>query len=497
MGEGFVKYKRKFRQRAFICSIVCGFSFGLFAFGTVYSGLKLAGIPLQTVYYALIAIVGALLCGGIVFLLLNPNDKKIAAELDNKYSLNEKVQTALAYKDANGEVIEILQSDTNERLLNLPKEKFNFKKAWKYLLIAIIAIAIFVTSLFVPTKVGADDSGGTLTPGGQFSFTESQMDDLQEIIDNVNKSPLSDDLKEATVTSLNKLMNNLMFAELNSEMIDYVNATVKSIDNIIKQPLSYKSVANALGKVGQNDLAKMIADGVQIYKEHVIVDYNNVEAFYEVRLLAVTEKIKDDLTEFFDSLVENEASDDVKAENDTIGIIEKTISDIYLALNLSTVEDEDALRVVLFGFAKKMAQDDNKLTNAAALDFDIKFNAELAEQTYRLAINKYIINNVCKIFGLDIPADENFTPTYSQNSNGGDKDDKEPQGGYGKGDLLYGSDDAVYDPITGEYVQYGEIYIYYYAIVEALLREGTLTEDQQAVIRAYFDILFNGIKAEE
>ena len=493
MGEGFKKQKRKFLRTAIIYSAVCGVSFGLFAFGTVFLALKLAGIPLHAGIYVLIAIAPALLVFGLMFLLLKPNDKRIAYELDKKHGFNEKVQTALAYQSVDGEVVEIQRADIDARLLNLPKEKFDFKKVWQYILIAVLSIAVFVSSLFVPSKVVAEGDDGTgINPSAQFVFTESQMLALQELIENVKASPLANEQKEEVVDSLNKLMNNLMFAEVNSEMIDYVNATVQSIESTLKLPLSYKAIANALGSVGLNDLAKMIADGVQVYKEHVIVEYSDVESFYDVKLTLVSEKIEETLTEFFDLLADDEKVEGEEDDN-TLSIVEITFTNIYLALNLSSVDDSDNLRTVLFDFAKGLAQNDHKLTNDTAINFDIKFNGELSEQAYLLAMNKYVNNRIREIFGLNIPADETFTPTYLQDSDG-NKGGGDTQGGYGKGDMLYGSDDAVYDPSTGEYVKYGEIFNYYYAIVESLLREGKLTEEQQAVIRAYLEILLSGIK---
>ena len=51
------------------------------------------------------------------------------------------------------------------------------------------------------------------------------------------------------------------------------------------------------------------------------------------------------------------------------------------------------------------------------------------------------------------------------NSGGGD--DNSHGGGFGDGDQIYGSEDEVYDPVTGEYVKYGEILQRYYDIVQS------------------------------
>ena len=498
MGEGFKKKKSKFIRTAIVKSAVCGVSFGLFAFGVVFLALKLSDVALNGAIYAVIAVGVALLSGGSAFLLLRPSDKKIAAELDNRYGLNEKVQTALAYSGADGAVIEMLQADTDARLLALPKDKFEFKRIWKVFLIAVLSVAMFVSSLVVPSKLtlaeGNEGGGETVNPTAQFVFTEDQMEALQELIDNVGKSSLNASLKADAVAELDKLMNNLMFAEYNSEMIEYVGFATTGIDKIIKQPLTFKAIANALGSSGQNELAKMIAEGVQTaYTKVAIGNYTSVTDFYANRVTIVGQTIDETLSAFFDYLL---TDDGTSPEDDepTVGVVGKTFADIYLALSISGADEEDGLRTVLFDFAKGLAQN-GVLTNDTSFIFDVKFKAELSGQAYKLAVNKYVTNRIREIFKLKIPSDEIFVPTYSQPPNLGDATDEPIQGGYGKGDMLYGSDDAVYDPITGEYRKYGELFNDYYAAIEAMLRDGsTLTEEQKAVIRAYFDILLSGIK---
>lgn len=508
MGEGFNKKKRKFLQAAIVKSVVCGLSFGLLAFGIVFAALKLTGAVNGGVLYAVIAAIGAVLIGGgAAFLLLKPSDKKVALELDNRYGLNEKVQSALAFSGYDGAVIEMLQSDTDEILLSLPKLKFEFKRVWQFFLIGIVSVAVAGVGIGLPAKLPLAEEGGggegeTINPTAQFVFTEDQMDALQEIIDNVNGSRLNQTLKAETEAELNKLMNNLMFAEYNSEMIEYVGFATSGVDKIIKQPLTYKAIANALGSSGQNELAKMIADGVQTaYTKVAITNYTSVEQFYADRVTIVGQTIDEDLSAYFEYLSAADSSsgsdpDDGDEGNTVIGVVEKTFTDIYLALNLSGADDEDGLRTVLFDFAKGLAQN-GALNNDTSFIFDVKFKAELSEHAYRLAVTKYVTNRIREIFKLEIPSDENFVPTYSKEPNLGDSSDEPIQGGYGKGDMLYGSDDAVFDPISGEYRKYGEIFNDYYAAVEALLRNGTLTEEQQAVIRAYFEILMSGIKEQE
>lgn len=506
MGEGFEKLKKQRLQSVFIKSAVCGVSFGLFAVGAVLLALKLAGIPLNVLFYVLIGVGAAAAAGGVTFLILKPADKKLAKELDAEYCLDEKVQSALAFQGAEGAVAEMLQTDTNQRLLNLPKQRFNFKKVWQFFLIGLLSVAVILSALLVPSKFVQGESEED--ENAPYALTEKQMDDLLELIEDVKTSSLEESIRGGAVNSLNKLLNNLTFAESNGEMKTFVNGSIQEIEKLIKTPLSYKSIANALGGLGQNELARMIADGAQVYKDYALVSMEKVEEFYSGRVAAVTEKLNTTLTKFFDSLQQEEESETEEADGPEDGesgdaggsadsVIARTFTDIYTALTLSGVDEDDLLHSALFEFARGLARGEGRLTNATALRFDLEFNNALAEQAYRLAINLYIADRLRVIFGLSIPADENFVPIYSNGNSGGNENEGPTQGGYGKGDMLYGSDDAVYDPSTGEYVKYGELFNDYYAIVEELLREGNLTEEQQAVIRAYFEILLSGLKEEE
>lgn len=502
MGEGFKQVKTKYMWVAAIISALLGLSFGGIALGAQLLLNKLVGMPFRWLYCILICLAFALVGGGVAFLLLYPRDKKLAKELDNVHGLNEKVQTALACKNEQGEVVEMLQSDTDARLHNLQKLTFgqwlkhNMNRIWACFVVVPLAVGITVGGLVAPSIItDPDDEQSNPSEDEPFAVTDEQLDAVQALIIDVNASELTDESKTLVVESLNRLFNNLLFAETYGEMTGYVNSTINSVERTIKQPLSYKALANALGSVAQNEIAKMIADGVQVYKNYTIVTYSDVEYFYIERTTAVEGVVQQQITEWLEALADSKDKVD-DTEQDDEETTQQTISaSIATALGLSQVNEKDGLRSILYEFARNVALSNNVVDNNSALKLEIGLTNELAEQTYLLAMNKYVTNSLRRTFDLDIPADEDFVPTYSEETNKNEGEGN-TQGGYGKGDMLYGSDDLVYDPSTGEYVTYGELLNDYYAIVDALLRDGTLTEEQQAILRSYFEILFSGIAEE-
>jgi len=62
---------------------------------------------------------------------------------------------------------------------------------------------------------------------------------------------------------------------------------------------------------------------------------------------------------------------------------------------------------------------------------------------------------------------------------------------------MYGSDDLVLDPLTGEIVKYGDLIDRYNAIMYERLEGDFYTEEQKQVIRKYLELLYSGLEKKE
>ena len=115
-------------------------------------------------------------------------------------------------------------------------------------------------------------------------------------------------------------------------------------------------------------------------------------------------------------------------------------------------------------------------------------------------INEFIRSRLAAIF--DLPAE--LVPRLTLEVTGVN-DESLPvdpngsgSGGGGSGNILYGSDDFVFDPDSGELVQYGEILNESYArVIEQLRERENMPEELRASIYKYFEILFGAIKETE
>ena len=119
-------------------------------------------------------------------------------------------------------------------------------------------------------------------------------------------------------------------------------------------------------------------------------------------------------------------------------------------------------------------------------------------------VGEYTITKLSTLFL--VPAPEFERPDfvkYNQTIDDSVKDDNNDDensgsegGGVGEGSV-FGSNDLVLDPITGEYVEYGTLLDKYYAVVFEKLQNGSYSDEQKKMIENYFALLYGGLKKEE
>lgn len=487
MGEGFKKFKKRALLRGLLKCAICGVSFGLFAAGAALLACKLLGVSLDFWVYILIGIGGALLCGGLTFILFRPVDKKLAVELDNRYSLGEKVQTAVAFAGATGSLVEIQREDANRRLSEVkPKIEFKFKKVWQYFVIGLLGIGVIVSALTVPSKIGEGQEGGSGVYEVPFVLEDYQIAAMDELIANIEDSELSDNLKATTSKYINQLLANLSLIEIESEKDTWVKATLKKMDTLFETAYTYKKLTNALATVGQMNIAKTLAKGAQMHRAGNLNDYSGVRQFLEEGVKIVQEQIADEITEYFKDL------NNVDDEDKKIGLT--YASQIFVAAVSADVNKEDALYLILSNLPLEIVDWLDNGASSPQTKFFYEVSEALAGQSYIQAMKTYITYTIANVFDAEFTIGPEFVPTSSAQSGGdGDDDDEGPtQGGYGDGSLQGGSDDIIYNPNTGKYERFIDILSDYFAIVESMLREGDLSEERISVIRSYFEILYGG-----
>ena len=499
--DNFNTIKNKHIAFAIVKSVVCGISLALAVTGVLLLALKLSGVAFKTLYYVLIGVLTAVLGGGVFFLLLfKPTDKKVAKRTDDDYGLNERVQTALEFGDREGTIVELQREDAEQKISNLPKLKFGFKRIWQFVVIAAVAVAIGVTGIVVPAKVPTSE--GFFDPDSTpRTVTNEELTGVRELIKNIEDCSMNEALKTSVGGVLMQLLNNLESVTTEGTMARAVNSAIDSTFGVILPTLSYLDIGAALTESGQGHLAQAVTGGGNVYLYYMLTIYDEVRGFDMAKYDACNAKVVKGVTSLRSELAAGLSAGLIQALGDTSAGIDEALSSVY-------VVNRDRLLPVLQSFSKDLSAIRSKYSNSSddtavqneigslTEKFTVNLTTEVASQSYNAAINLFVSNRLKDIFGYyplqlplvdtDKPGDGTDRPGVSDRDPGSDSD---PSGSGGTGETEYGSDDMVWVPGRG-YVKYGDIIEEYYNLINQYLHSDTLTEEQKNMISAYYDILF-------
>lgn len=504
MCEGFKKQKRKYLIKSLLKSIAVGTSAGLSVVGVVLLTLKLCEQNINAGFYVLIGLCCAVAAGGLTFALSRPVDLKIARKLDEEYGLDEKVQTMVTYKDREDFIYRLQREDVSQKLAVLPKRKISFGQIWQYVLIFILAIAIFIPALAVH-KNTAPASGIDLV---ELSVTERGL--VGQLIGDINESELSDEVKALTVSLLRNLLANLEGEHTDKSRNAAVVASITFIDAAVTSENVYKKIcAELIKEEPLKVVSDTVVDGITMFKaDGTILSYQRVKD--EAELIpgyvfnlfnktfitseaSLREKLKISKADgFAEKLTEYDAA----LENVL------TNSEAYAGRILSALESfKSALSEVLEksgqSFADATLQND---LNSGFTYFVQNLSAAVSVESYNCLMNEYVRTRLAKIFNVslyDLPSlrygvEGGSAGIGAPDDTTGEK--KDPGGGMGSGGMLYGSDDEIYDHELGKRVKYGEVINKYYNDVLNLILEGNLSDEYAAALDSYFSLLMGGVQ---
>lgn len=238
MDANFLKFKRKVWIDIIIKCAVIGFAVGFLAVNATLLPCKLFGIKLFWLLYVLIAIAGCALGGGLAFVFLRTNDKKIAKRLDKELELQERVQTAYEFSGKAGVMLDMQRTNASTTLENYPARSLPFKNIAAIAVCAVIAVAglvsIPVISFTVPPVFAkVEDEKPYEEPPYNVSDWEWQaLDDLIDYVKNTKKAEPK--VRDGMLTQLQGLRTVLMRGVTQSSLAGFVQSTVSEIRNVVK-----------------------------------------------------------------------------------------------------------------------------------------------------------------------------------------------------------------------------------------------------------------------
>ncbi len=470
MGKGFSKFKRRLSVGAVLRAVVFGLSLGLVAFAALWLRDKLTAAETEFLSYALCAAAVAAVGFGIMMLLLLPTGKRVAKRVDAHLSLGEKTQTMLAFRKDPSPMAALQREDTDRILRETPVRKVKGVCTWLFILLPVVAVLAFTGTVLVPAKEPPEPPP---VVENSFAITPWQTQALKDLIQRVKTSDMEEEPKEATVKQLESLLVKLGSIRKEPAMKEAVVACVEGIHAVVSDHNTYDAIA-----------AAMLAS-----PSDTVADLGG--AIDSLRALLVGEWMNQTQSAILDRTV---AATDLA-------------TGITRSLTLSGVNSENEVHIALLAFTVKLAAvsdpaDEDGL-KALFSEAEEALNSALYIQAVNEEVEDETIYTLLSIFG--IKASELPEHIFNDPDDPRREEDYEPEddldqihaGGLGSGEMIFGSDDTIYDPDLDAYVTYGEVIGGYYAKISELLVDGNLPPELEEALGDYFAILFNGSENKE
>ena len=306
-----------------------------------------------------------------------------------------------------------------------------------------------------------------------FSITPWQEQALQDLIEKVKASDMETEPKEGVVKQLESLLIKLRNTKKESVMKETVISTIESIHTIVSDHNTYDVIASALLRIPSQSVQEL-GGAIDSLKTVLIGDWFNATA-------------------------EALTMDGHDAPMIATGITQ--------ALTTSKVAADNEVHMVLMAFAVELTsiteEVANDTINSLLAKTEEALNAALYIQITNETVEDDTIYTLLSIFGIKAsevpdhvfndPDDPRAEGDYEQE----DDLDKIHGGGLGSGEMIFGSDDTIYDPEKNTYVKYGEVLDSYYARITDMLVDGNLPPELEEALSDYFAILFNGSENKE
>jgi hypothetical protein len=468
MGKGFTKFKRRLRLGAVVRAAVFGLSAGLVSVSVLWLCAKISAEEPDFAYYTLfggiVAVVGFLT---MLFILL-PTKKRIAKRVDQELSLGEKTQTMLAFRKDTSDMANLQREDTDRILRETPKRRVKGACTWLFALLPVVAALALVGTILVPAEEPPEPPP---VIENNFAITPWQTQALKDLIEKVKTSDMEAEPKEATVKQLESLLIKLGSIKKEPAMKEAVISCIEGIHRAVSEHNTYDLIAQTMFKSPSKDVQDL-GGAIDSLQALLIGDWmNNTQT-------ALLEKTADPHT---------------------------VAAGITQALTLSGVDGENEVSIALLAFTVKLAALESVNEDAVAplmTEAEEALNAALYIQATNEEVEDDTIYTLLSIFG--IKASEVPEHIFNDPDDPRGEEDYEPEedpdqihaGGLGSGEMIFGSDDTIYDPDREAYVTYGEVIGDYYAKISELLVDGKLPAELEDALSDYFAILFKAPKDE-
>lgn len=464
MSKSFNKFKRRVRAQAIASAVLWGLAVGLLAFSILTLIAKLLGNELDPIYYAVVG-GGAALVSLALYFILMPSDIRLAKRLDALYSLDEKVATMVVLKDKDDPFVLLQREDADEKLGEKPRKQLKSKPLVAGLIVLFIAIGSVVGAWLMPVKAEAGEA-----PIDEFD-KQWLIAAIGELITTVENAYIDDGLRQDTLVELRSLLAFVEDSELLSEMKTEAIRTVIAINRALV-------TANSAEAIGKQMLSSSTAEMAELGAALTELSGTNSKKALQALGSAASAGGASDATFIADEL------------------------DTYL--QHSGVRSDEALYMLFKGLVSTLKTDHGEAEDEFDKASKTLGSAVVVQNVNKTTVN-VVITKLCNLFGItesdiaevDPDADIVIRDPSQSEEMPDDSEVDEPEGdmgsgGLGTGEVIYGSNDLIFDPYTNTYRPYGEVLNDYFVKANEQITDGKTSDEISDAVEEYFDILFGG-----
>ncbi len=477
MSRNFEKIKKKIRLATIIKFVLFGIALGVLAAAAFVVVQKLMAMTPQLVWAVVLGGAVALVATLLSLWIKYPTEKRIAKRLDERLHMNEKVQTMVEFRGQDGEMLQMQRSDTESILSSTPKKQLRDRRAWVQLVLPVIALSIAAAAIILPVRTESSAPVGE-GPGEEdiWELTEWHVTAVRVLIEEVKASEMQQPGRETVVEIMEKMLVDLEYVHSKSLMKRTVMDAMVRIDAVTNRINSYTAIVRAMRGAG-NTKVKDLADAIGVPADPII------ESKYQaLKAGLVTETLGADVKQFATA--------------------------IDVAIGTASVAVEDALYAALAEFSAQLATfaqtADGLPTEEASSALTRVF--ETAAESIGAALNQQginrkttddALNGLMSIFDIswnELPDELKYSDDEEASTEDNEYEEKEDEilggGGKGNGEVIYGSDDAIYYPKDETHVKYGDVIDEYNGQKVTEMQERPLTDEQKEFIDKYFADLY-------
>ncbi len=501
MRESFDRIKSKELKKAKLFAAACGICAGMAAAGVFLLAFKLSAIALGWYIYLIIGAGVAIITAAAVFFAVRTNDLKLAKKLDKEYNLGEKAQTLIEFEGQDSAILSLQRENAEAAIGGITLKKPSAKRIVSAVVAALLCAALLVCGVAVKQR----EKVITLPVDEQpFEISEAQLIVLNGIIENLQSDgEINTELKQSCLETLDSLKTYLTGGSAtNGGMATEVQAAMLEVSAYTFDTNTYDEFITGFSDAdGGTAFAWAFYQSAVCYKSSANINsYDTVVS----KSKTIDGTISDIMQGYIDDIIEVTDATDFATNLETT--ITSYMTTLESAINSAEFPEDDSLFKVVETLHAEFLKyytyyttsregytiDEYHTGLANALNtFSVNGTNALRAQVYNCMMDEYIRQSLADAFGVAICGLDNPEPLDESSS--GSSEGGANQGGAGTGDTLYGSDDYVYDPNTGEYVQYGELLNAqtngYISRLYAMLDSDDISDEVKSYIRAYINKL--------